>query len=74
MLANEALNKHLRELNQIVDERTHELREALERAQQEAIAKARFFATMNHEIRTPLGGLLGVIDLLSLDEEDPEKL
>jgi signal transduction histidine kinase/DNA-binding NarL/FixJ family response regulator len=52
---------------------TDALQKALEHAEAASIARSRFIATMNHEIRTPLGGLLGIIDLMALDETDPEK-
>ena len=53
---------------------TDALQKALEHAEAASIARGRFIATMNHEIRTPLGGLLGIIDLMALDETDPEKI
>jgi len=53
---------------------TDALQKALEHAEAASVARGRFIATMNHEIRTPLGGLLGIIDLMALDETDPEKI
>ncbi|SPF81830.1 sensor histidine kinase [Pseudoprimorskyibacter insulae] len=72
-LANEALNKHASQLEHAVQDRTAELHAALKKAEKDAAIKSRFFATMNHEIRTPLGGLLGMIDLLAMDEESRSK-
>ncbi|WP_163850817.1 ATP-binding protein [Pseudooceanicola aestuarii] len=73
-LANQKLAQHTATLEQVVLERTAEMRLALERAEAASTARSRFLATMSHEIRTPLGGLLGMIDLLSMDEQDPQKL
>lgn len=36
-------------------------------------AKSVFLATMSHEVRTPLIGILGMLELLSLGEMDPEQ-
>lgn len=69
----EALSKHAAELEKAVEDRTAELNAALKKAEKDAAIKSRFFATMNHEIRTPLGGLLGMIDLLAMDEESRSK-
>ncbi len=52
---------------------TAAMQKALERAEAASLARSRFISTMNHEIRTPLGGMLGIIDLMALDETDPEK-
>ena len=73
-LANQELSQHSARLEQAVEERTAELRSALERAEAASTARSRFVATMSHEIRTPLGGLLGMIDLLAMDEKAPDKL
>jgi len=45
--------------------------EALEQARKLTDAKSRFVATMSHEMRTPLHGILGLIRLLRERENDP---
>jgi PAS domain S-box-containing protein len=40
------------------------LMQSLDRAKQANDAKSRFLAVMSHEMRTPLNGILGVLDLL----------
>jgi signal transduction histidine kinase/DNA-binding NarL/FixJ family response regulator len=71
--ANTELSKHSEKLEKAVFERTRALSIALDQAEAASAARSRFIATMSHEIRTPLAGLLGMIDLLSLDETDEEK-
>ena len=41
-----------------------DLRAAMTKAEQAAVAKSRFLANMSHEIRTPMNGILGMTDLL----------
>ncbi|MEZ5985111.1 MAG: ATP-binding protein [Hyphomonas sp.] len=43
----------------------HELRDALNRAEQATRLKSEFLANMSHEIRTPLNGVLGMAQVLA---------
>jgi signal transduction histidine kinase len=49
------------------------LREAKERAEAADMAKSEFLANMSHEIRTPMNAILGFVDLLLQEEEEPGK-
>jgi signal transduction histidine kinase/ActR/RegA family two-component response regulator/outer membrane protein assembly factor BamB len=67
-LRTRSLEQNTRKLEEIVNERTAELR----RAQK---AREEFFSTLSHEIRNPLNGVVGLCEILNRgdDSKDPEK-
>lgn len=62
--ANEALSGRNEKLEQMVAARTVALSKALEDATSAHETRTRFLASVNHEMRTPLNGVLGVAALL----------
>ncbi len=59
-------------LEKLVEERTIELREAKETAEHALEAKTRFLATVSHEVRTPMAGVIGVVELIHLSTKEEE--
>jgi light-regulated signal transduction histidine kinase (bacteriophytochrome)/FixJ family two-component response regulator len=62
-----------RELNQLLVGYTESMRVAREAAERATRAKSEFLATMSHEIRSPMSGLLGVLELLRATPLDPDQ-
>jgi signal transduction histidine kinase len=63
---NEALEKHQTQLEQLVIERTADLIDAKEKAEQSDKLKSAFLANLSHEIRTPMNAIMGFSQLLSM--------
>jgi signal transduction histidine kinase/ligand-binding sensor domain-containing protein/CheY-like chemotaxis protein len=64
LIQNAELEKHRNHLEQLVQERTIELQEALKKAMESDHLKSAFLANMSHEIRTPMNAIMGFSSLL----------
>ena len=69
--------RRLSDREQALDATLRDLGEARDRAETANVAKSQFLANMSHEVRTPLNGVLGMVQVLArspLTPDDREKL
>lgn len=62
------------QLQELVEVRTRQLRQAQVKAEKANEAKSRFLAMMSHELRTPLSAVLGYIDVLLGDLRNDKQI
>ena len=67
---NDELIQHRQHLEKLVNERTHALQKALDKAKESDRLKSAFISNISHEIRTPLNGIMGFSQLLAMEAKE----
>lgn len=70
---NKELTVYSNKMEQMVDERTHQLQLSVEKAQESDRLKTSFLSNLSHELRTPLNAIIGFSELFVLPDSDYEE-
>jgi len=71
---NEALiRKQKSMLEKVVEQRTRELQDAKDKAEKANLAKSNFFASINHDLRTPLNSILGYAQIYQYTKKSTQE-
>ena len=70
----EKAHSDIEEKNQTLNEKNLELVEAKEKAESASIAKQKFLSNMSHEIRTPLNAVIGLSEILMMENPREDQI
>ncbi|MDR7091592.1 ATP-binding protein [Cellvibrio fibrivorans] len=73
IVANQRMEEVNQNLEQMINERTHELMSAKDEALAASQTKAEFLANMSHEIRTPLNAIIGLAHIALASKPEPKQ-
>ena len=63
-----------RQYNEQLQSKNEQLKQAVDQADRANVAKTSFLSRMSHDIRTPINGIAGMIDIIQKNWDDKEKL
>lgn len=73
-ISQKEIREHQELLEKRISDRTEQLEEAMRSAQAANQAKSEFLANISHELRTPMNGVIGMLDIVLDQNELPKDL